>query len=1137
MAFASFVPALGTIAFRPIGQDESQSREFRSPKSERHLRGDPSPMKPGVERWPAALSAPPVFDQQDRRIDSNPTMKPIDRIQHLGAHLRTFALASAAGAAAFFIAATPARADLAGHWLSGAEDLNDSSGFTDPGTHDGVAVGNVAALGYDTELPPGFTGEELRSLNLSGGGAVQISNTATSDEGYVDTFDGGSGSSTITIAFWAKGFPGDWSPWIAKGGEGPNPGYGWQVRRIAGSSGAGFTVRGVPDDNGGDSPINVNDANWHHFAAVWDASTATRTLYVDGVFSHELIASSGTMIQSPGNHLIIGGRQTDYPNLSHFYTGKLFDVRIYNNALSEEEVIDLIPLAAPQDLVATPGGGKVSLSWTPVPLATEYTVSTTPSSGGTPVTDIVTEPFLVKELLTNGVSYDFKVLATKSSGSGPYSAVVSATPAAGTAKDILTFEIDGYGFAAISGTDITKFVPSTADVENLFAYYTVSPFATEDALYPSGYGRDFSTPQTYTITAEDGSTQVYTVTVIVADPITYDFNDGLQGWTQIWPVPGTLPLWQDWNTGGLGTPEGPGADDAETRFGRSPDFFLNNSGPLSFQLAGGQGNLAAPAVGPSDIPEIAVTDNGFSGVALRDVTDNTYVLSKRRSGNGGGYSSGSFTVEELAPYANDGKRYTLDFIDYNKGGWGWTRLDNVSIPGELAPEIPPAPEANITSFTYLGAAAISGTDITLRALPFGSPVTALAPTYTLSEGATCDIPSGSVQDFTNPVTYTVTSAPANESGPQVVKAYTVSVSVMPDPAFALVGHWVSGAESLADTSGYTLPGTHDGVAVGGNAGSLAYSSDVPAGFSGKSLDLSVGDVAVMIQNSATGDAGYLDTFDDQSRSQISVAFWAKGFPGTWSPWVAKGGEDGIGWQMRRVDNDPVAGFTVRGLGNPDHRGSTINVNDTEWHHFVGVWDQITGVRSLYVDGVLSHDVSTLGDVMNMAAGQHLVLGGRQMDGENVGSYFSGKLFDVRIYKQKLFAHEVQSLTIPAGPYSDWIHANYPGLSDKTAGGDPDGDGMTNEQEFAFGLDPSSGASVNPITALPDKTTGIFHYTRLEGSGLTYTVKTSTDLDEWTTDEGAVQEVISTNGSVQTVAVTLGEALLSEPKLFIRVNAE
>jgi hypothetical protein len=128
----------------------------------------------------------------------------------------------------------------------------------------------------------------------------------------------------------------------------------------------------------------------------------------------------------------------------------------------------------------------------------------------------------------------------------------------------------------------------------------------------------------------------------------------------------------------------------------------------------------------------------------------------------------------------------------------------------------------------------------------------------------------------------------------------------------------------------------------------------------------------------------------------------------------------------------------------------------------------------------------------------------------------------------------------ADPFTTWINANYPSLSDKTPGGDPDGDGVSNQAEFAFGLNPSLGSSCNPITAQLNKSTGQFSYIRRDPAltGLAYTVWTSTNLLTWAKDTiaSAGQAVTATDGEVQTVGVTLSAAAVNG-KLFVRVQAE
>ena len=74
------------------------------------------------------------------------------------------------------------------------------------------------------------------------------------------------------------------------------------------------------------------------------------------------------------------------------------------------------------------------------------------------------------------------------------------------------------------------------------------------------------------------------------------------------------------------------------------------------------------------------------------------------------------------------------------------------------------------------------------------------------------------------------------------------------------------------------------------------------------------------------------------------------------------------------------------------------------------------------------------------------------------------------------------LTVTTGAvsndYDTWLGGfTFAAGTDTTPIGDPDGDGQSNRQEDAFGLNPTSGASVSPITVPLDKTSGSFTYTR------------------------------------------------------------
>lgn len=137
---------------------------------------------------------------------------------------------------------------------------------------------------------------------------------------------------------------------------------------------------------------------------------------------------------------------------------------------------------------------------------------------------------------------------------------------------------------------------------------------------------------------------------------------------------------------------------------------------------------------------------------------------------------------------------------------------------------------------------------------------------------------------------------------------------------------------------------------------------------------------------------------------------------------------------------------------------------------------------------------------------------------------------------------VLEYTVTATPYQNWINTYFPGETNPAIIGesaDPDGDGLTNDEEFAFALIPNSGASVSPITSQLDKTNGQFTYTRRDDAGRSYSVWTSSLLtaESWAEDTGITESVSGPVDHVETVTVTLsGAKPLAAAKLFIQVRA-
>ncbi|MGL5019976.1 MAG: hypothetical protein ACRDBP_17715 [Luteolibacter sp.] len=166
---------------------------------------------------------------------------------------------------------------------------------------------------------------------------------------------------------------------------------------------------------------------------------------------------------------------------------------------------------------------------------------------------------------------------------------------------------------------------------------------------------------------------------------------------------------------------------------------------------------------------------------------------------------------------------------------------------------------------------------------------------------------------------------------------------------------------------------------------------------------------------------------------------------------------------------------------------------------------------------------------------NVLLGSRNFTWDDNGGVLYLELANIDSVKQ---LDNVSISTLPAAgaDYQTWATDN--GVTG-TATDDDDSDGLSNFNEYAFGLDPKSGSSVNPITAQLDKATGTLSYSRRTQSlsKLTYAVRSSSTFahNGWTTLVKGTDytETVSTSGEVETVTITL-TPVPTAGKLFLQV---
>jgi autotransporter-associated beta strand protein len=576
-----------------------------------------------------------------------------------------------------------------------------------------------------------------------------------------------------------------------------------------------------------------------------------------------------------------------------------------------------------------------------------------------------------------------------------------------------------------------------------------------------------------------------------------------------------------------------------------------------------------------------------------------------------------------------------------------TNKNDTYFAGTGTVTVPPSSAKDILTFSFgvLGAATVNENTITLE-VPPGTDRTSLAPTYTVSPGASGSPVSGTTLNFTGPQIYTITAQDLS------TKQYTVTVTetVLPDIftwANAVAGNWsvasnwtnelATGSSPLASgrpsyTLNFNAAGTYTAtnnlsptgfqlnvlnlaatVTLAGNP--LAF---VANGLTLPTINLNSGSAVTISNNLDFGDDM---TFGGSAGGQVTLSGTISGdgkltkngtgtlicaannsySGGT----VIKSGTmrvnhvnpastSGLGsgpitldggtlYMFRVTLNNALTvnggslvsenGFNQNQLNGPVTLNATLPINapfQLTFSNTVGGTGGLTKTgnglvimsntctstysgptsitagtlrcdRPEAVSGGSAISISGTGKMNLNYAGTKtvasLTLGGvAQTTPGTYGSVASGATFQSDTW---FTSGSTGTLTIGGGSdYDTWLgEFTFAPGADTTPTGDPDGDGMSNQEEYAFGLNPTLGSSVNPIVAPLDPVTGNFQYTRRAtpaATKLTYTVLTSTTLAGWATG-GATETGFTTAGNIQTVTVNVTTPPV-DGKLFVRVEA-
>lgn len=200
-----------------------------------------------------------------------------------------------------------------------------------------------------------------------------------------------------------------------------------------------------------------------------------------------------------------------------------------------------------------------------------------------------------------------------------------------------------------------------------------------------------------------------TASPVFAATLTFDFEDGTtQGWTNI-----TSPTTGPTGFGIVPTTVGAGGtnffpiagsfglasipfDDRDDHgdlslLARSTTFAFENGSTFGISAVLIGGDVGTPIASDSDVTltqSTTLNGVGFQGIALRRVSDGSYLLTGGNVSNGNGLETVTWddaTISAAISGDSAVETYTIDLVDTAGGGWGWVGMDDITITG-VVPE-------------------------------------------------------------------------------------------------------------------------------------------------------------------------------------------------------------------------------------------------------------------------------------------------------------------------------------------------------------------------------------------------------------------------------------------------------------------